>query len=269
MYTLLDAGRKIFTKIITDRLAKIITAHPILSELNWAALPGNSTQDPIHILNNIIEDAKEKKQQAWILSQDMSKAFDSVNIERLCLALKRIKIPTGIINILTSLFKDRQNAVITCHGLTEEYSVGDGIDQGDTISPLLWRIFYDPLISKINTKYKGYCISSTKTKDIRDPKQKLKTHISVSAFMDDTTWIAPNQNQLQQILNTATQFYNLNDIQVNPDKSQLLIINGKSTDFNTGVSMDNTIIPGCKKSTPVHILGSGMTVLVTKNTKSN
>jgi hypothetical protein len=32
--TLLDAGRKIFTKIITDRLAKTIAEHSILSELN-------------------------------------------------------------------------------------------------------------------------------------------------------------------------------------------------------------------------------------------
>ena len=73
--------------------------------------------------------------------------------------------------------------------------------------------------------------------------------------MDDTTWIAPNQKHLQQILNTATQFYKINDIHINPDKSQLLIINGKNTDFDTGVSMDNTIIPGCKKGIPVRILG--------------
>ena len=153
-----------------------------------------------------------------------------------------------------SLFQDRQNAVITCHGLTEEYNVEDGIDQGDTISPLLWRIFYDPLIAKTATKHKGYCISSTKTIDIRDTKRKFKTYVSVSAFMDDTTWIAPNQKQLQQILNTATQFYKINDIHINPDKSQLMIINGKALDFNTGVSMDNTIIPGCKKGTPICIL---------------
>jgi hypothetical protein len=73
--------------------------------------------------------------------------------------------------------------------------------------------------------------------------------------MDDTTWIAPNQIQLQKILDTAIQFYDINDIHINPEKSQLLIINGKPMDFNNGVSMDNTFIPGCKKGTPVQILG--------------
>ena len=80
-------------------------------------------------------------------------------------------------------------------------------------------------------------------------------YISVNAFMDDITWIAPNQIQLQKILNTAIQFYNINDIHINPEKSQLLIINGKPADFNTGVSMNNTIISGCKKGIPVRILG--------------
>ena len=99
----------------------------------------------------------------------MSKVYNSVNIEMLILVLQRNKISESIINIITSLFKDKQNAVITCYGLTNEYSVEDGIDQGDTISPLLWQIFYDPLISRISKMYKGYYISSSITRDIRDP----------------------------------------------------------------------------------------------------
>ena len=61
--TLLDTCRKIFTKCITNKLSKILSTHPILSSLNWAALPGCSTQEPIHILQNIIEDTKENSQQ--------------------------------------------------------------------------------------------------------------------------------------------------------------------------------------------------------------
>jgi hypothetical protein len=135
--TLLDTCRKIFTKAIANRLAQIFTKHHILSEHNWAALPGNSTQDPIHILQAIIEHAKENNQQAWILCQDMSKAYDSVHIKTLEKALKRIKIPEQITNILLLILNNRTNAVITCHGNTEEYKVEDGIDKGDTISPIL------------------------------------------------------------------------------------------------------------------------------------
>jgi hypothetical protein len=57
--TLLETGKKIFTKILNNRLAKIFTTHPILSNLNWAGLPQGSTKEPINILNNILEDARE------------------------------------------------------------------------------------------------------------------------------------------------------------------------------------------------------------------
>ena len=166
--TLLDTCRKIFTKAIANRLAQIFTTHHILSEHNWAALPRNSTQDPIHILQAIIEYIKENNQQAWILCQDMSKAYDSVHIATLKKTLKRIKIPEQITKILLSILNNRTNTVITCHGNTEEYKVEDGIDQGDTISPILWRIFYNPLLSRIQKIHTGYTITIKKYPDIRD-----------------------------------------------------------------------------------------------------
>ena len=57
--TLLETVRKIFTKGIYNRLSTILIKHKILNENNWAGLPEGSTQGPIHILNNCIEEAKE------------------------------------------------------------------------------------------------------------------------------------------------------------------------------------------------------------------
>ena len=111
--TLLDTCRKIFTKCITNRLSKVLSTHSILSPLNQAALPECSIQEPIYILQNIIEDTKENSQKAWILSQDISKAYDSVNIEMLHKALLQIKIPSPLINIILDIFNHRNNSVIT------------------------------------------------------------------------------------------------------------------------------------------------------------
>src|SRR3954468_6313946 len=57
--TFIETGKKIFTKIINNRLAATLTNHSILSPLNWAGLPGGSTGEPIHIINNILEDSRE------------------------------------------------------------------------------------------------------------------------------------------------------------------------------------------------------------------
>ena len=74
-------------------------------------MPEGSTQGPIHILNNCIEEAKEFKKEIWILSQDISKAFDSVNIDMLKKSMKRIKIPEEIIAILSKLIDNRTSKV--------------------------------------------------------------------------------------------------------------------------------------------------------------
>ena len=63
--------------------------------------------------------------------------------------LRRIKILENIINFIIFLFNKRQIRIITSFGLTEPFIGEDGIDQGETISLLLWRIFYDPLLCQI------------------------------------------------------------------------------------------------------------------------
>ena len=102
------------------------------------------------------EDAKEKKNEIWILFQDMSKAYDRVNIFMLQKALQRLKIPDTFNSLITNLFTQRKNRVFTAVGTTSPYDVLIGIDQGEVISPLLWCIYYDPLLCKIESKHLGY-----------------------------------------------------------------------------------------------------------------
>src|SRR5581483_1629295 len=81
--TLLETIKKIFIKTLNNRLASILTEYKILSPLNWAGLPGGGTHEPIMIINNILEDARENHKDCWVLTQDISKAYDSMDKERL------------------------------------------------------------------------------------------------------------------------------------------------------------------------------------------
>ncbi len=146
---LLETFRKCVTKVYTTRLERIIRVNNILEGSNFAGLIGSSTESPIHILSMIIEEAKEKNKELWIMLQDMKKAFDSVSLDSLKLALQRIKIPVLGQSFILDLFDKRQTRIITALGLTEAITAGDGIEQGEVISPLIWRIFYDPLLIKI------------------------------------------------------------------------------------------------------------------------
>ena len=93
--------------------------------------------EPIHLLNNICEEAREEGKELWILFQDTAKAYDTINLNMLERALKRVKIPHKFLNLILEPFKNRKFNVITSMGLTQQNIAGDGIDQGETISPLL------------------------------------------------------------------------------------------------------------------------------------
>src|SRR5437016_739048 len=95
---------------------------------------------------------------------------------------------------------NRFNKVIVGKETTEEYY---GIDQGEVWSLILWRIFYDPLLTRLKTTKKetGYKIEIERIIDInKKMTEKLKKTINVTAFMDDTTLIAKNKNSLEQMI---------------------------------------------------------------------
>ena len=102
--TLLDTLRKVVMKIITNRFSKIMAKHCVLHGNNFAGLPGGSTEIPIKLMNMIIEDVKEHNKPIWILLQDLSKAYDRVNLVILQKAMERVKIPTTCINFILDFF---------------------------------------------------------------------------------------------------------------------------------------------------------------------
>ena len=145
----------------------------------------------------------------------MSKAFDSVHIPLLKKAFKQIHLSEAITNLLVFLFQNRTNQVITSHGLTDSYKVEDSIDQGETFSPILWRIYYDLLIHYIYTEHEGYKTT------IPIPSSPRLIHTSVMTYIDDSMWIAHTKDDLSKILNIANSFYHFTNIQVNLTKSEI------------------------------------------------
>ncbi|GBB98292.1 hypothetical protein RclHR1_31900003 [Rhizophagus clarus] len=135
--TLLEVIQKSLVKLFYTRLTIILAAHNVLKGGNFAGLPGGTCRYPIITLESIIHDANHNNSPLWILSQDISKAFDSVNLTMLKFALERICLSASTITFILSLFMNRSNRVFTAYGETSSYQVRIGIDQGEVISPLL------------------------------------------------------------------------------------------------------------------------------------
>src|SRR5687768_11536072 len=103
-------------------------------------------------------------------------------------AMQRLRLPQTFINFIKNIFTNRKNSIFTEVGMTTPYDVLIGIDQGEVISPLLWCIYYDPLLKEIESRQLGYQISHTYRQNVYSHnKTTISQHNSASAYMDDTT----------------------------------------------------------------------------------
>src|ERR1044071_7677618 len=135
----------------------------------------------------------------------MKKAFDSVSLIMMEKALKRIKIPDLTTKFLLNLYNKRKIKVITDYGLTKEFEAGDGLDQGEVVSPLMWRIFYDPLLTEISKrKDLGYRMELNWPCDLKTNKAQITSwQQSVLAYADDTTWLTRSKEEMQKIVDIS------------------------------------------------------------------
>ncbi|GBC53452.2 RNA-directed DNA polymerase from mobile element jockey-like [Rhizophagus irregularis DAOM 181602=DAOM 197198] len=225
--TLLETVRKCVVKVVTTRLSKILADNQVLQGGNFAGLPGGSTDIPIKMLDAIIHQRRFDKsddQELWIVSQDISKAFDSIDLNMLRLALIRLHIPSLLIKFIINLFTRRNNKIITHYGDTSGYRVRIGIDQGEIISPLLWVIYLDPLLTTLNREAcDPFILKSSALLDY-SPTEYEQHNLPVShiTFMDDSTLIASSKRGIEDRLSITAEFYTLNNTQANSAKYILL-----------------------------------------------
>jgi len=74
---------------------------------------------------------------------DFTKAFDSVNRDRMFLILATYGIPSAIINAVRCVYTNSNSFVSTHDGDNEAFAVNTGVLQGDTLAPFLFLIVLD------------------------------------------------------------------------------------------------------------------------------
>ena len=169
------------------------------------------------------------------------------------------------IDMLRDLYTSRWSTIITDHGPTSPHHIEAGLDQGETHAPILWRIFYDPLLYKIakTKQHSGYTIDTVirHPTNMDLPAYRQPNFVNHLAFVDDTIWIANSKDSTEAILLTANKFFTTHDIEINFQKTELLIVR-KSSNLNShpaSVRFGDSEITSSKPNTPHRYLGIWIT----------
>ena len=111
-----------------------------LSDVQAGFQKGKGTKDQIANICWIIEKAREFWKNIYFCFIDYSKAFDSVDHNKLWKILQEMGIPDLLTHLLRNLYEGQEAKVRTRYGTKDWLQTGKGIHQGYILSPCLFNL---------------------------------------------------------------------------------------------------------------------------------
>lgn len=142
------------------------------------------------------------------VSVDLRQAFDSLHWGYMPRTLRRYGIPDGYVNWIKVLYTEPTARARTSEHISQQYAIGRGTRQGCPLSPLLFVLALEPLVTKLR-----------RTAGHRGIRVGHSTHIA-SAYADDLILYIDNLRwDLEPIPTIFRQFSLLSGLDINETKS--------------------------------------------------
>ena len=231
----MSIAAKIYNKIILNRLVPFID--PLLRKNQNGFRRGRSTLSQILSLRRIIEECKLSNRDLALVFVDFSKAFDSVDRDKMFEILKLYGIPEKMVSAIKVLYSDTTSTILSPDGETPPFSIKAGILQGDTLAPFLFIIVVDYVLrmSVDTISSKGLEISS------RRSSRYPAVHLTDTDFADDIALISESLLNAQSLLHALEQASNCVGLYLNETKTQCFNMCSSDNDFIIK-TLNNTIL---------------------------
>lgn len=146
--TLLQCDYKIICKAISNRLQPALDF--IINALQTAFISGRDIRDNIMYHLALAEWVQHSQQPAALLMLDIEKAYDRVHRPWLYRVVEAAGFGAHMQRWIRLLTSDGSSRVIINGHLSAPFPVRNGLEQGSTLSPVLWVLQLEPLTSYLH-----------------------------------------------------------------------------------------------------------------------
>ena len=152
---------KIFEKLLTNRINKIILEKKLIPNHQFGSRNKHATIEQVIRITNKIRNAFERKKYCSAAFLDVSQALDKVWHKGLLFKLKK-HLPAKYYNSLKSYLSNRSFQIKINSTATELYNIKAVVPQGSVLGPILYFIYTFDLPTSTNLYLQGECTPSGK-----------------------------------------------------------------------------------------------------------
>lgn len=207
---------KILCKVLLNRFEEKVDA--TLRNAQAGFRPGRSCIDQINTLRIIIEQINEFQGNLHMVFIDFKKAFDMLHHQNIWNAMERKGIPTKLINLIKAQYTNFKCRVIHKGFLSQPISCHSGVRQGCILSPLLFLMVLDEVLTdSVEGKRTGIQWSI-----------RSNDHLEDLDFADDIGLMSQKRSDMQTKLASIQQNARKVGLEINVSKTKSMYV-GKAT----------------------------------------
>ncbi len=209
--SLINTDTKIIAKALANRLK--LTLEDIIGKEQTGFLKNRNIGEGIRLTQYLVERYSKIRKQGHILAIDFQKAFDSCSHRYMKDVLRAYGYGEKFIKMIEVLYAGAESAILNEGISTKYFSIERSCRQGDPVSPYLFILLLEPLLSKLR--------QDKDIKGLRTPKREVK----LSAYADDLSTYLKDKKSVEKVLQTLEDFAKISGLNVNRDKTEILSVN--------------------------------------------
>ena len=152
---------KVFESIINKKIWKHLNSSNLISDRQYGFRKERSTGDLLSLLSDSWSSSLRHFGESFAVALDISKAFDRVWHKALISKLPSFGIYPSLCNLLADFLSGRSIAAVVDGHRSTFKPINSGVPQGSVLSPTLFLIFINDLLSVTSSPIHSYADDST------------------------------------------------------------------------------------------------------------
>ena len=158
---LLSCLSKAFESILNRKLLKHLSTSNLLSDHQYGFRKGRSTGDLLAFLTDSWSSSLSRFGETFAVALDISKAFDRVWHKALLSKLPSYGFYPSLCTFISSFLSDRSISAVVDGHCSSPKPINSGVPQGSVLSPTLFLLFINDLLSSTSCPIHSYADDST------------------------------------------------------------------------------------------------------------